>query len=130
MGAKHEICQKKYSMYHKFGSLKTKFCINFVFGKLRSLDFEKHSDSEVESSFNTQDDGRMVLSLDEDSIVWPGGLVERPTGLMIPTHLKVGHASYGQRTFPTNNNALLINFRLSSDAKILLISTGTLTQSI
>ena len=31
----------------------------------------------------------MILSLDEDAIVWPGGLLERPTGLMIPTHLKV-----------------------------------------
>ena len=31
----------------------------------------------------------MILTLDEDSIVWPGGLTSQPTGLMIPTHLKV-----------------------------------------
>ena len=31
----------------------------------------------------------MLLSLDEDKIIWPGGLTQKPTGLMIPTHLKV-----------------------------------------
>ena len=31
----------------------------------------------------------MSLSLQEDLIVWPGGLTQKPTGLMIPTHLKV-----------------------------------------
>ena len=31
----------------------------------------------------------MRLSLDQDRIVWPGGLSQKPTGLMIPTHLKV-----------------------------------------
>jgi ionotropic glutamate receptor NMDA 1 len=31
----------------------------------------------------------MRLQLDEDNIVWPGGLTQKPTGLMIPTHLKV-----------------------------------------
>ncbi len=31
----------------------------------------------------------MLLSLDESSVVWPGGLTQKPTGLMIPTHLKV-----------------------------------------
>ena len=33
--------------------------------------------------------GRMMLTLREDRIVWPGGLRQKPTGLMIPTHLKV-----------------------------------------
>ena len=32
--------------------------------------------------------GRMELTLREDRIVWPGGLRQKPTGLMIPTHLK------------------------------------------
>lgn len=27
--------------------------------------------------------------MDQDRIVWPGGLTQKPTGLMIPTHLKV-----------------------------------------
>ena len=36
-----------------------------------------------------QDDGKMKLSMDEDKIIWPGGLSKKPTGLMIPTHLKV-----------------------------------------
>lgn len=36
-----------------------------------------------------QDGGKMKLNLDEDRIVWPGGLTQKPTGLMIPTHLKV-----------------------------------------
>ena len=31
----------------------------------------------------------MRLQLDEANIVWPGGLTQKPTGLMIPTHLKV-----------------------------------------
>jgi hypothetical protein len=31
----------------------------------------------------------MRLALDEDSIIWPGGLTQKPTGLMIPTHLNV-----------------------------------------
>ena len=31
----------------------------------------------------------MWLSLNEDNIVWPGGLKQKPTGLMIPTHLNV-----------------------------------------
>ena len=31
----------------------------------------------------------MELTLREDRIVWPGGLRQKPTGLMIPTHLKV-----------------------------------------
>lgn len=31
----------------------------------------------------------MQLQLDEDEIVWPGGSRSKPTGLMIPTHLKV-----------------------------------------
>ena len=31
----------------------------------------------------------MLLSMDEDKIIWPGGLTQKPTGLMIPTHLKV-----------------------------------------
>jgi len=31
----------------------------------------------------------MRLSLNEENIVWPGGLTQKPTGLMIPTHLKV-----------------------------------------
>ena len=31
----------------------------------------------------------MVLDLNEDEIIWPGGLKKKPTGLMIPTHLKV-----------------------------------------
>ena len=38
---------------------------------------------------NFQKVGRMVLTLREDRIVWPGGLRQKPTGLMIPTHLKV-----------------------------------------
>ena len=32
---------------------------------------------------------KMKLSLDEDKIIWPGGLTQKPTGLMIPTHLNV-----------------------------------------
>ncbi len=31
----------------------------------------------------------MMLDLEEDRIVWPGGLRKKPTGLMIPTHLNV-----------------------------------------
>ena len=31
----------------------------------------------------------MTLSLQEERIIWPGGLSQKPTGLMIPTHLKV-----------------------------------------
>jgi ionotropic glutamate receptor NMDA 1 len=31
----------------------------------------------------------MRLQLNEENIVWPGGLTQKPTGLMIPTHLKV-----------------------------------------
>ena len=31
----------------------------------------------------------MRLSMDEDKIIWPGDLETKPTGLMIPTHLKV-----------------------------------------
>ena len=31
----------------------------------------------------------MRLSLEEDNIIWPGGLRQKPTGLMIPTHLNV-----------------------------------------
>ena len=31
----------------------------------------------------------MRLSMDEDKIIWPGGLSKKPTGLMIPTHLNV-----------------------------------------
>ena len=31
----------------------------------------------------------MLLALNEDKIIWPGGLTQKPTGLMIPTHLKV-----------------------------------------
>jgi ionotropic glutamate receptor NMDA 1 len=31
----------------------------------------------------------MMLHLEEENIVWPGGLTQKPTGLMIPTHLKV-----------------------------------------
>ena len=33
--------------------------------------------------------GRMELSLREERIVWPGGRRRKPSGLMIPTHLKV-----------------------------------------
>ena len=36
-----------------------------------------------------QTEGKMQLQLDEDEIVWPGGSRSKPTGLMIPTHLKV-----------------------------------------
>ena len=36
-----------------------------------------------------QDDGKMKLHLNEENIVWPGGMTQKPTGLMIPTHLKV-----------------------------------------
>lgn len=32
---------------------------------------------------------KMALAMDEDKIIWPGGLTQKPTGLMIPTHLKV-----------------------------------------
>ena len=32
---------------------------------------------------------KMKLSLDEEKIIWPGGLTQKPTGLMIPTHLNV-----------------------------------------
>jgi hypothetical protein len=31
----------------------------------------------------------MRLSMDEEKIIWPGNLVNKPTGLMIPTHLNV-----------------------------------------
>lgn len=31
----------------------------------------------------------MFLDLNEEAIIWPGGLTQKPTGLMIPTHLKV-----------------------------------------
>jgi ionotropic glutamate receptor NMDA 1 len=31
----------------------------------------------------------MKLHLNEENIVWPGGMTQKPTGLMIPTHLKV-----------------------------------------
>lgn len=31
----------------------------------------------------------MHLSVDEKSIVWPGGMRKKPEGFMIPTHLKV-----------------------------------------
>lgn len=31
----------------------------------------------------------MHLEINEDAIIWPGGLTQKPTGLMIPTHLKV-----------------------------------------
>ena len=41
------------------------------------------------TNFLLQDDGKMRLQLDEETIVWPGGLTQKPTGLMIPTHLKV-----------------------------------------
>ncbi|XP_059080362.1 glutamate [NMDA] receptor subunit 1-like isoform X1 [Tigriopus californicus] len=32
---------------------------------------------------------KMHLEINEDAIIWPGGLTQKPTGLMIPTHLKV-----------------------------------------
>ena len=38
--------------------------------------------------FNTET-MKMQLKLNEDKIVWPGRLKTKPTGLMIPTHLKV-----------------------------------------
>ena len=31
----------------------------------------------------------MRLSMDVEKIIWPGNLVNKPTGLMIPTHLNV-----------------------------------------
>ena len=31
----------------------------------------------------------MRLSMDVEKIIWPGNLVKKPTGLMIPTHLNV-----------------------------------------
>ena len=31
----------------------------------------------------------MRLQLEENRIIWPGGLTQNPTGLMIPTHLNV-----------------------------------------
>lgn len=37
----------------------------------------------------SNEEGKMLLTLDEDRIVWPGGLTQKPTGLMIPTHLTV-----------------------------------------
>ena len=36
-----------------------------------------------------QNDGKMRLSMDVEKIIWPGNLVKKPTGLMIPTHLNV-----------------------------------------
>ena len=36
-----------------------------------------------------QDESKMSLSLEQDNIIWPGGLRKKPTGLMIPTHLNV-----------------------------------------
>ena len=36
-----------------------------------------------------QRDEKMRLDMDQDRIIWPGGLRQKPTGLMIPTHLKV-----------------------------------------
>ena len=36
-----------------------------------------------------QGDEGMRLDMNQDSIIWPGGLKKKPTGLMIPTHLKV-----------------------------------------
>ena len=32
---------------------------------------------------------KMKLTLNEDKIIWPGGMTQKPSGLMIPTHLKV-----------------------------------------
>jgi hypothetical protein len=31
----------------------------------------------------------MILTMQEELILWPGGLTQKPTGLMIPTHLTV-----------------------------------------
>lgn len=33
--------------------------------------------------------GKMILAVNEPLIIWPGGVRDKPTGLMIPTHLKV-----------------------------------------
>ena len=46
------------------------------------------SQAEIPLSFTFQKLNRMELTLREDRIVWPGGLRQKPTGLMIPTHLK------------------------------------------
>ena len=37
----------------------------------------------------SKEEGKMSLFMDEEKIIWPGGLTQKPTGLMIPTHLKV-----------------------------------------
>ena len=36
-----------------------------------------------------QVDEKMRLEMEQDRIIWPGGLRSKPTGLMIPTHLNV-----------------------------------------
>ena len=51
----------------------------------------------------------MWLSLDEEAILWPGGSKQKPSGLMIPTHLHVVTIAetpfvYFRRLTNSNNN--------------------------
>ena len=56
----------------------------FLFSLLSSSDLHFH----IKNNY-FQDESKMSLSLEQDNIIWPGGLRKKPTGLMIPTHLNV-----------------------------------------
>ena len=45
--------------------------------------------TEVGNYIYAQNEQRMKLTMEQEQIIWPGGLTKKPTGLMIPTHLKV-----------------------------------------
>ena len=73
-----------------------------------------------------QPDSKMILSLDEEAIIWPGGLTQKPTGLMIPTHLKVRNCQFLPPVFSLiqlcPNTKVPFRCGTSSDLQWVLIS--------